>query len=84
MRDVIDGLRKSYIIISNDNLGKLGPASGPMAIAFGFGIMKGSGFEFHSDAPCNGMAVHGGDVGLSSPVVVKDMLYIGTGGWQKQ
>jgi hypothetical protein len=55
-----------------------------MAIAFGFGIMKGSGFEFHSDAPCNGMAVHGGDVGLSSPVVVKDMLYIGTGGWQKQ
>jgi hypothetical protein len=52
MRDVIDGLRKSYIIISNDDLGKSGPASGPRAIAFGFGIMKDSGFEFHADAPC--------------------------------
>jgi hypothetical protein len=52
------------------------------AIAFGFGIMKGSGFEFHADAPCNGMAVHGSDVGLSSPAVVNGMLYIGTSGWQ--
>jgi hypothetical protein len=77
MRDVIDGLKKSYIIISNDNLGKSGPASGPRAIAFGFGIKKGSGFEFHADAPCNGMAVHGSDGGLSSPAVVNGMLYIG-------
>ena len=46
MHDVIDGLKKSYITSIHEILKKWGPASGPGAIAFGFGIMKGSVFEF--------------------------------------
>jgi hypothetical protein len=74
MRDVIDVLKKSYIIIPMKIWKNGGQPSGPRKIAFGFGIMKGRGFEFHADAPCNGMAVHGSDVGFSSPAVVNGML----------
>jgi hypothetical protein len=45
MDDVIDGLKKSYIIISTI-IWRGRRAGGIRAIAFGFGIMKGSGLEF--------------------------------------
>jgi hypothetical protein len=38
MHEVIDGLKKIYIIISDNDLEKSRPGSGPRAIAFGFGI----------------------------------------------
>jgi hypothetical protein len=48
MSDVIDVFKKSYINSINENLGNAGPAAGATATAFGFGIMKGSGFESSS------------------------------------
>jgi len=40
MGDVIEGLKKSYIIISMKIWKKWGSASGPRGTAFGFGIKR--------------------------------------------
>jgi hypothetical protein len=42
MRDVIKGLKKSYIIV-NDKAGEIGAKRRPKAIALGFAIHKQSG-----------------------------------------
>jgi hypothetical protein len=43
MDDVIGGLKKNYIIISNANLGKSAPAAGKIAEGFGANWWSGLG-----------------------------------------